>query len=126
MDLQRLTNHPVHIKTENNELLPTALIPFCEFGGNASIMGVKIDQFEVPVCNSFRAKIVGNQTCYTVDPNKYKSFHDPDDDVYSVSFYLSFNEDRMFSQTEIDDDLLDKEKLITIETIGKVVNMQTM
>ena len=55
--LQKFTNHPVHIK-EDYELYPTALIPFCEFGGNMSVMGVKIDQFDVPVCNSFRPKII--------------------------------------------------------------------
>ena len=48
------TNHPVHIQEEDGQLSPTALLPFCEFGGNMSVMGVKIDQFDVPVCNSFR------------------------------------------------------------------------
>ena len=48
------------------------VIPFCEFGGNMSVMGVKIDQFDVPVCNSFRPKILRDQLCYTVDPNEYK------------------------------------------------------
>ena len=37
-----------------------------------SVMGVKIDQFDVPVCNSFRPKIIRDQLCYTVDPSKYK------------------------------------------------------
>ena len=36
-----------------------------------STMGVMIDQFEVPVCNSFKAKIFYNQLCYEVDPNKF-------------------------------------------------------
>ena len=52
------------------EDVQTAMIPFCEFGGNMSVMGVKIDQFDVPVCNSFRPKIVQDQLCYTVDPNE--------------------------------------------------------
>ena len=60
----------MHIIDEDGELSPTALIPFCEFGGNMSVMGVKIDQIDVPVCNSFRPKIKGDQLCYTVDPNK--------------------------------------------------------
>ena len=53
-------------------MLPTALIPFCEFGGSISAIGAKIDQLDVPVCNSFRPKILRDQLCYTVDPNKYK------------------------------------------------------
>jgi len=54
-------------------LSPTALIPFCEFGedGNFSRMGIEIDQFDVPVCNSFRPKIIEDQLCYEVNPNDY-------------------------------------------------------
>ena len=38
------TNHPVHIQSDNEVMAPTALIPFCEFGGSQSAMGDKIDQ----------------------------------------------------------------------------------
>ena len=31
-----------------------------------SAMGVKIDKFDVPVCNSFQAKILNDQLCYEV------------------------------------------------------------
>ena len=48
---------------------PSAFIPFCEFGGNMSKFGVKIDQFEIPVCNSFHAKTFNDQLCYEVDLN---------------------------------------------------------
>ena len=44
-NVSRLTNHPVHIQDEDGTLFPTALIPFCEFGGDLNVMGVKIDQF---------------------------------------------------------------------------------
>ena len=33
-------------------------------------MGVKIDQFAVPVCNSFQAKVLNDQLCYEVDLNE--------------------------------------------------------
>ena len=67
-----MSNHPPHIINEDGTLSPSAFIPFCEFGGNMSVMGVKIDQFDVPVCNSFQAKILNNQLCYEVD--LYKIF----------------------------------------------------
>ena len=57
------TNHPVHIVTTDNKISPSAFIPFCDFGGNMSAMGVEIDQFEVPICNSFQAKILNDQLC---------------------------------------------------------------
>ena len=47
--LQKATNHPVHHINKDGEFSPTALIPFCEFGGKMSIMGVQIDKFDVPV-----------------------------------------------------------------------------
>ena len=56
VEFQDIINHPVHIVDENNSLSPSAFIPFCEFGGDMSALGVKIDQFSVPVCNSFKAK----------------------------------------------------------------------
>ena len=73
-ELQKVTNHPVHIQEEDGKLSPTAMIPFCEFGGNLSVMGVKIDHYDVPFCNSFRPKIISDQLCYTVDPNEYRKY----------------------------------------------------
>jgi len=109
--LQKLTNHPVHIIDENGELSPTALIPFCEFGGNMSVMGVKINQFDVPVCNSFRPKIIRDQLCYTVDPNEYKHKIDLKGEL-SLSFYIHYNEDRQMEDADNSQD-----KYIIVDTI---------
>ena len=104
-------NHPVHIKEDDGELYPTALIPFCEFGGNMSVMGVKIDLIDVPVCNSFRPKIIRDQLCYTVDPNEYKDKIDLKGDL-SLSLFIHYNEDREDADTQI------QEYFITVNTIG--------
>ena len=61
-----------------------------------SVMGIKIDQFDVPVCNSFRPKIIKDQLCYTVDPNGYKNLFDKNQEI-SVTLYINYNEDRVFS-----------------------------
>ena len=111
--VHRIINHPVHIIDEDDELSPTALIPFCEFAGNMSVMGVKIDQFEVPVCNSFRPKIIRDQLCYTVDPNEYKHKIDLKGEL-SLSLFIHYNEDR---QMEHSDTI--NEPFIIIDTIGK-------
>ena len=65
-----VSNHPVHILDENGNLSPSAFIPFCSFGGNMSAMGVKIEEFYAPVCNSFKARVLYNQLCYEVDVNE--------------------------------------------------------
>ena len=92
-----VTNHPVHIVTRDYKLSPSALIPFCGFGGNMSAMGVKIDQFDRPVCNSFHATIQNDQLCYEVDLNKIINEKKIDVNLglkAGFSFILDYNEDR--------------------------------
>ena len=62
-------NHPVHILNEDGNLSPSAFIPFCGYGTNISSLGLKIEQFGVPVCNSFRSKVLNDQLCYEIDVN---------------------------------------------------------
>ena len=86
---------------DEGNLSPTALIPFCVIGGNTSSMGMKIDQFDVPVCNSFKEKIVIDQLCYEVDPNLYIN-EDIIENVkqFDLMLIIDYNEDR---QLYIDD-----------------------
>ena len=36
-----------------------------------SAMGIMLDLFDVPVCNSFQARILNDQLCYEVDLNPF-------------------------------------------------------
>ena len=88
-------NHPVHIISENKQLSPSAFIPFCEFGGNTSAMGEKIDQFDVPVCNSFQATILNGQLCYEVDLHIFSNKDNIINEIKSgFVFIMDYNEDR--------------------------------
>ena len=88
-------NHPVHIVTRGGQISPSALIPFCDFGGNMSAMGVKIDNFDVPVCNSFQAKIMNDQLCYEVDLNKFSDKNNIENELeLGFHFLMDYNEDR--------------------------------
>ena len=90
-----IINHPVHILTPDNEISPSTLIPFCEFGGNMSAMGVTIPQFDVPVCNSFQAKILNDQLCYEVDLKKFSNKNNILNELkLGFNFLLDYNEDR--------------------------------
>ena len=76
---------------------PSAFIPFCDFGGNMSAMGVMIDQFDVPVCNSFQAKIFKDQLCYEVDLNSMsnKNKNNIGKELQTGFYFLmDYNEDR--------------------------------
>ena len=83
-------------------MAPSSFIPFCEFGGNSSTMGLKIDQFYVPVCKSFQAKIVNDQLCYEVDLSKFSNRDNIEQELKSgFVFIMDYNEDR---QITIDSD----------------------
>ena len=57
-------------------------------------MGIKIDQFDDPVCNSFQAKIQNDQLCYEVDLNKYVNEQNTNKALKSgFRFILDYNKD---------------------------------
>ena len=96
-------------------------------------MGVKVDQFDVPVCNSFKAKILNDPLCYEVDPNNYKnSLYFENDLKIGLTFLVDLNEDRkvLFDKpTKINDENLDgkiihwtmDKIMITLNTIGEIL-----
>ena len=116
--VQRTLNHPVHIIDEEENLSPSALIPFCEFGGNMSVMGVKTEHFHVPVCNSFQAKILNDQLCYEVDPNKYKKGLSKEELKQGLKLYIDTNNDRQTYPKDTD-------FMIYLDTMGKYNNIKT-
>ena len=113
--MQRVTSHPVHVIDFNKSLNPTALVPFCSVSDDYSAMGVKIDNMDIPVCNSFRPKIVRDQLCYTVDLNQIKQKIEFTEQTFS--FFIHYNEDRELYK---DDD--DAKHEIIVETIGKRIS----
>ena len=116
--MQRITSHPVHLVDNNGNLNPTALVPFCSVSDDYSAMGVKIDQIDDPVCNSFRPKMVRGQLCYSLDLNQIKKKFELKE-TFSFSFFIDYNEDRKLTKNDDNDD----EHGIIIETIGKRISM---
>ena len=87
--------HPVHIINKENKKSQSAFIPFCEIGGNMSAMGVEIDQFSFPVCNSFKETVLNDQLCYEVDLNRFVNVNTIDRDLeLGFTFIMDYNEDR--------------------------------
>ena len=59
---------------DSGDISPSAFIPFCSFGGNLSLVGTNINNFqETPVCTAFKQKIVNDQVCYEIDVNRFKA-----------------------------------------------------
>ena len=66
-EIQRISNHPVHIIDSAGEISPSSFIPFCQFGVDMNLSGGKRDNFSLPVCKIFKEKIFRDQLCYQVD-----------------------------------------------------------
>ena len=82
-----------------------------------STMGVEIEHFDVPVCNSFQAKVLNDQLCYEVDPNKYtyKDYLTANEFKQAIkqglTLYIDTNDDR---QTKYEN----SDFMIYINTLG--------
>ena len=66
---RELSFHPAHLTSDNEgNLPPSALIPFCSYQGNSSLLGQeKIDLDNMTVCDKFESIILEGQRCYSLD-----------------------------------------------------------
>ena len=63
-----------------------------------SSMGVRIEEFDVPVCNSFKAKVLNDQLCYEVDLNRFSNKDNIENELKSgFVFIMDYNEDRQIN-----------------------------
>ena len=77
-----------------------------------SAVGVKIDQFDVPVCNSFQAKILNDQLCYEVDLNLLSQKYNIKRELkLGFNFLMDYNEDR---QVTLDNGIIKTKKNKTL------------
>ena len=87
-------NHPVHIINSDGTFSPSAFIPFCDFGGNMSVVGKKIDQFPVPVCDIFKKTTLGDQVCYSIDLNELDMKISKDTLEDGLNLFLDYNNEK--------------------------------
>ena len=61
-------------------------------------VGVQTLDFSVPVCNSFKAKLMNDQLCYEVDLNKLSDKNNIQRELkLGFNFLLDYNEDRQIT-----------------------------
>ena len=74
---------------------PSAFIPFCSYGDDLESMSLKIENFSLPVCNSFEAVIHKDQLCYEADLRKFmKNQNFKEQLVNGLVLIIDYNEDR--------------------------------
>ena len=61
-----------------------------------SMMGVKIGNFDVPVCNNFSNVILFDQLCYEFDVNRLSRSFTVKTLKEGLTFLVDLNEDRQF------------------------------
>ena len=93
--MHTLNNHPVHLVDNKGTLSPPAFIPFCSFGNDIDSMSMKIENFSLPVCNSFRAVLHKDQLCFEVDLEKFKRKDNLKEQLINgLVLILDYNEDK--------------------------------
>ena len=87
-------------------------------------VGVKIDQFDDPVCRSFQATILNDQLCYEVDLNRFSNKSNIAKEV-EVGFYflMDYNEDRQVNIQSTSDWHLWKKRDLEKERSGLSANL---
>ena len=98
-----------------------------------SAMSVTVKEFQVPICNSFKAKIFNDQLCYEVDLDKFSNKDNIENELKTgLILLMDFNEDRQVTynkehkeevkknyaskMTESDDN---EQVYIYLDTVGK-------
>ena len=78
-----LLNHPVHI---TDKAIHSSFIPLCFYGEQQA--GKVTGQFQDPVCDIFREKVVGGQVCYETDLNRYRKRNQNWEDLLQKGFII--------------------------------------
>ena len=92
MLLQTVSNHPVHVLNNEGDFSPSSFIPFCSFG--EELLGTKIDDFEIPVCNIFKPTNYLDQLCYETNLNEFKDSNSKNQLEMGLTLILDYNEER--------------------------------
>ena len=66
-----LALHPVHLAEYESQLPPSALVPFCSYQMDSSLIGGgRIPELNQTVCNKFEPTILEGQPCFSLDVAK--------------------------------------------------------
>ena len=66
--IARVSSHPPSVYDKEQNISPSALIPFCSFG--AKMIGSKAQNMTFPVCDIFEPTVFQGRLCYQAEPKK--------------------------------------------------------
>ena len=104
-----------------------------------SAMGIKIQQFSVPVCNAFEAKIMNDQLCYEVDLKAFSNSNNIEKELkIGFNFLMDYNEDRQVTFFEnisrmelgLGNNIAESDEnqhaFVYLDTIGKALTLENI
>ena len=59
--------HPPHLIDSSGSMAPAALIPFCSFQANMSMLGTVKEGLNFTACSNFRPTLHEGQLCYSLN-----------------------------------------------------------
>ena len=63
--------HPVHLTADpKGQLPPSALVPFCSYQANSSLLGQEGPEVNMTVCDKFEPVVFDGRLCYSLDVAK--------------------------------------------------------
>ena len=106
------------------ELSPSAFIPFCSFGGSMSVVGKSHHMFNTHVCDKFKPTFLDGKLCYQINVHGLEDKVNKEEMAQKgIEFLLDYNFDRMIKvEEEVESVVKDssaKEAMIYIESLGK-------
>ena len=66
-EAQEVSLHPPHLVDSNGSLTPAALIPFCAYQTNMTLLGQTRQGLPFTACSQFKPTVLEGQLCYSLD-----------------------------------------------------------
>ena len=115
--VRAVSNHPVHISSQNTDFMNSAFIPFCFIESNKAALGINIGNFSLPICQEFTPVVFHGRRCYEMDSGQFPKYIRLNMGIEnSFTLVLDYNDDNTLAQRGDDN-----EAQIYINTLGRLL-----
>ena len=73
MKYNQVSPNPPHLIDSSGSLTPAALIPFCAYQTNMTLLGQTRSDFNFTVCSKFKPTVLEGQICFSLDVSQLKA-----------------------------------------------------
>ena len=80
--------HPPHLLDSSGSLTPAALIPFCAYQTNMTLLGKRKEGLKFTVCSKFKATLLDGQLCYSLNLSSIQTLKSKPGEKASLMIFL--------------------------------------